>query len=408
MLPKQEVVAMLLAGGQGSRLGVLTRNLAKPAVPFGGKYRIIDFPLSNCVNSGIETVGVLTQYQPLELNDYIGNGQPWDLDSNNAGVHVLPPYQKQKKTDWYKGTANAIYQNIPFIERYNPDYVVVLSGDHIYKMDYSKMLAFHKEKNADCSIAVVEVPWEEASRFGIMACDEDKKIYEFAEKPKEPKSNLASMGIYIFTWSKLKKYLEEDEANPDSENDFGKNVIPAMLQNGERMYAYAFEGYWKDVGTIDSLWEANMDLLDPNVPLDLYDDSWKIYARNPVMPPQYVADGAVTQNAMISEGCYVEGEVDFSILFAGVTVEKGAVVHDSIVMPGSVIKAGAVVEYSIVAEDVVVGENALVGCRPENMEDKQNWGVTVIAKGIQIGKGAKVPAKAMIEQDVPEVSGDDE
>ena len=408
MIAKKEWIAMLLAGGQGSRLYALTRNVAKPAVPFGGKYRIIDFPLSNCVNSGIDTVGVLTQYQPLELNEYIGNGQPWDLDRIHGGVYVLPPYQKISNSNWYTGTANAIYQNINFINRYDPSYVVILSGDHIYTMDYSKMLEFHKEKQADCTIAVMEVPWEEASRFGIMACDEDKKIYEFAEKPKEPKSNLASMGIYIFTWSKLKKYLEEDEANPDSENDFGKNVIPAMLQNGERMYAYAFEGYWKDVGTIDSLWEANMDLLDPNVPLDLYDDSWKIYARNPVMPPQYVADGAVTQNAMISEGCYVEGEVDFSILFAGVTVEKGAVVHDSIVMPGSVIKAGAVVEYSIVAEDVVVGENALVGCRPENMEDKQNWGVTVIAKGIQIGKGAKVPAKAMIEQDVPEVSGDDE
>ena len=399
---------MLLAGGQGSRLGILTKKMAKPAVPYGGKYRIIDFPLSNCSNSGIDVVGVLTQYRPLELNAYIGSGSPWDLDLTNGGVFVLPPYVTGKSGEWYRGTANAIYQNIGFIQQYDPDYVLILSGDHIYKMDYSKMLEFHKEKQADCTIAVMEVPWEEASRFGIMACDEDKKIYEFAEKPKEPKSNLASMGIYIFTWSKLKKYLEEDEANPDSENDFGKNVIPAMLQNGERMYAYAFEGYWKDVGTIDSLWEANMDLLDPNVPLDLYDDSWKIYARNPVMPPQYVADGAVTQNAMISEGCYVEGEVDFSILFAGVTVEKGAVVHDSIVMPGSVIKAGAVVEYSIVAEDVVVGENALVGCRPENMEDKQNWGVTVIAKGIQIGKGAKVPAKAMIEQDVPEVSGDDE
>ena len=286
MIAKKEWIAMLLAGGQGSRLYALTRNVAKPAVPFGGKYRIIDFPLSNCVNSGIDTVGVLTQYQPLELNEYIGNGQPWDLDRIHGGVYVLPPYQKISNSNWYTGTANAIYQNINFINRYDPSYVVILSGDHIYKMDYSKMLEFHKEKQADCTIAVMEVPWEEASRFGIMACDEDKKIYEFAEKPKEPKSNLASMGIYIFTWSKLKKYLEEDEANPDSENDFGKNVIPAMLQNGERMYAYAFEGYWKDVGTIDSLWEANMDLLDPNVPLDLYDDSWKIYARNPVMPPQ--------------------------------------------------------------------------------------------------------------------------
>lgn len=406
MIVKKEWIAMLLAGGQGSRLYALTRDIAKPAVPFGGKYRIIDFPLSNCVNSGIYTVGVLTQYQPLQLNEYLGNGQPWDLDRIHGGVYVLPPYQKIANSDWYTGTANAIYQNINFINRYAPEYVVILSGDHIYKMDYSKMLEFHKEKQADCTIAVMEVPWEEASRFGIMACDEDKKIYEFAEKPKEPKSNLASMGIYIFTWSKLKKYLEEDEANPESENDFGKNVIPAMLQNGERMYAYAFQGYWKDVGTIDSLWEANMDLLDPNVPLDLYDDAWKIYARNPVMPPQYVAEGAVTQNSMISEGCIVEGDVDFSILFAGVTVEKGAVVHDSIIMPGSVIKAGAVVEYSIVAENVVVGENAQVGDRPENIEDKANWGVTVIAKGIHIGKNAKVPAKAMIEKDVPEVSGD--
>lgn len=406
MIVKKEWIAMLLAGGQGSRLYALTRDIAKPVVPFGGKYRIIDFPLSNCVNSGIDTVGVLTQYQPLQLNEYLGNGQPWDLDRIHGGVYVLPPYQKIANSDWYTGTANAIYQNINFINRYAPEYVVILSGDHIYKMDYSKMLEFHKEKQADCTIAVMEVPWEEASRFGIMACDEDKKIYEFAEKPKEPKSNLASMGIYIFTWSKLKKYLEEDEANPESENDFGKNVIPAMLQNGERMYAYAFQGYWKDVGTIDSLWEANMDLLDPNVPLDLYDDAWKIYARNPVMPPQYVAEGAVTQNSMISEGCIVEGDVDFSILFAGVTVEKGAVVHDSIIMPGSVIKAGAVVEYSIVAENVVVGENAQVGDRPENIEDKANWGVTVIAKGIHIGKNAKVPAKAMIEKDVPEVSGD--
>lgn len=406
MIVKKEWIAMLLAGGQGSRLYALTRDIAKPAVPFGGKYRIIDFPLSNCVNSGIDTVGVLTQYQPLQLNEYLGNGQPWDLDRIHGGVYVLPPYQKIANSDWYTGTANAIYQNINFINRYAPEYVVILSGDHIYKMDYSKMLEFHKENQADCTIAVMEVPWEEASRFGIMACDEDKKIYEFAEKPKEPKSNLASMGIYIFTWSKLKKYLEEDEANPESENDFGKNVIPAMLQNGERMYAYAFQGYWKDVGTIDSLWEANMDLLDPNVPLDLYDDAWKIYARNPVMPPQYVAEGAVTQNSMISEGCIVEGDVDFSILFAGVTVEKGAVVHDSIIMPGSVIKAGAVVEYSIVAENVVVGENAQVGDRPENIEDKANWGVTVIAKGIHIGKNAKVPAKAMIEKDVPEVSGD--
>ena len=397
MLPKQEVVAMLLAGGQGSRLGVLTRNLAKPAVPFGGKYRIIDFPLSNCVNSGIETVGVLTQYQPLELNDYIGNGQPWDLDSNNAGVHVLPPYQKQKKTDWYKGTANAIYQNIPFIERYNPDYVVVLSGDHIYKMDYSKMLNFHKEKNAACTIAVYEVPMAEASRFGILNTNEDGSIYEFDEKPKKPKSNKASMGIYVFTWEKLRKYLEEDENDPKSQNDFGKNVLPAMLNAGESMFAYRFEGYWKDVGTIESLWESNMDLLDPNIPLDLNDPEWRIYSRNPVMPPHYVAKGATIQNSLAAEGCNVYGTVDFSVLFAGVYVAPGAVVRDSIIMPGSRIEEGATVQYAIVAENSVVGANSVVGQRPEDMENKEDWGVAVIGPGCKLAANSVVPPKAMID-----------
>lgn len=397
MLPKQEVVAMLLAGGQGSRLGVLTRNLAKPAVPFGGKYRIIDFPLSNCVNSGIETVGVLTQYQPLELNDYIGNGQPWDLDSNNAGVHVLPPYQKQKKTDWYKGTANAIYQNIPFIERYNPDYVVVLSGDHIYKMDYSKMLNFHKEKNAACTIAVYEVPMAEASRFGILNTNEDGSIYEFDEKPKKPKSNKASMGIYVFTWEKLRKYLEEDENDPKSQNDFGKNVLPAMLNAGESMFAYRFEGYWKDVGTIESLWESNMDLLNPNIPLDLNDPEWRIYSRNPVMPPHYVAKGATIQNSLAAEGCNVYGTVDFSVLFAGVYVAPGAVVRDSIIMPGSRIEEGATVQYAIVAENSVVGANSVVGQRPEDMENKEDWGVAVIGPGCTLAPDTVVPPKAMID-----------
>ena len=397
MLPKQEVVAMLLAGGQGSRLGVLTRNLAKPAVPFGGKYRIIDFPLSNCVNSGIETVGVLTQYQPLELNDYIGNGQPWDLDSNTAGVHILPPYQKKRGTDWYKGTANAIYQNIPFIERYNPDYVVVLSGDHIYKMDYSKMLAFHKEKDAACTIAVYEVPMAEASRFGILNTNEDGSIYEFDEKPKVPKSNKASMGIYVFTWEKLRKYREEDEENPKSQNDFGKNVLPAMLNAGEKMFAYRFEGYWKDVGTIESLWESNMDLLNPNVPLDLSDDQWRIYARNPVMPPHYVAKDAHVQNSLVAEGCNVYGEIDFAVLFAGVYVAPGAVVKDSIVMPGARIEEGARVQYAIVAENSVVGAGAVVGERPEDMENKDDWGVAVIGPGCNIAPGTVVPPKAMID-----------
>ena len=320
---KKEWIAMLLAGGQGSRLYSLTKNLAKPAVPFGGKYRIIDFPLSNCVNSGIDTVGVLTQYQPLVLNEYIGSGQPWDLDRQEGGVFVLPPYQKSSGSDWYTGTANAIYQNLPFIERYNPEYVLILSGDHIYKMDYEKMLKFHKEKEADCTIAVLQVPMEEASRFGIMNAQEDGKIYEFEEKPAHPKSNLASMGIYIFTWKKLREYLEQDAKTPGSANDFGKNIIPSMLAANEQMYAYAFDGYWKDVGTIDSLWEANMDLLDPKVPLSLYDPDWKIYARNPALPPHYIAPGAHVQNSMVTEGCVIEGTVDFSVVFAGVTIEEG-------------------------------------------------------------------------------------
>ena len=394
--PKQEVVAMLLAGGQGSRLYALTKNLAKPAVPFGGKYRIIDFPLSNCVNSGIETVGVLTQYQPLELNEYIGSGQPWDLDSMNAGVHVLPPYQKSGNSDWYKGTANAICQNIPFIEQYDPEYVVVLSGDHIYKMDYSKMIAFHKEKDAACTIAVYEVPLAEASRFGILNTNPDGSIYEFDEKPKVPKSTNASMGIYVFTWEKLRKYLIEDEANPESENDFGKNVLPTMLNAGERMFAYRFEGYWKDVGTIDSLWEYNMDLLDPNVPLDLRDPSWRIYSRNPAMPPHHVAPGAVVQNSIIGEGCTVSGELEFSILFPGVQVAPGAQIMASIIMPGAVIEEGAVVQYAIVAENAVVGAGSTVGLRPEEVENKDEWGVAVVGPNVKLAPGTMVPPKAMI------------
>ncbi|WP_368182760.1 glucose-1-phosphate adenylyltransferase [Anaerotruncus rubiinfantis] len=400
MFRKKEWIAMLLAGGQGSRLYTLTKNLAKPAVPFGGKYRIIDFPLSNCVNSGIDTVGVLTQYQPLILNEYIGNGQPWDLDRVNGGVFVLPPYQKSSGSDWYTGTANAIYQNINFIDRYDPEYVLILSGDHIYKMDYEKMLAYHKEKNADCTIAALQVPMEEASRFGIMNTYPDGSIFEFEEKPAQPKSNLASMGIYIFSWDKMRKYLIEDEADPLSGKDFGKNILPAMLANGEKMVAYPFEGYWKDVGTIDSLWEANMDLLDPRVPLDLYDDSWKIYSRNPVMPPHYVANDADVQNSMVTEGCTIEGDIDFSVIFSGVTVEKGAVVHDSIVMPNTIIKAGAKVEYAIIAENCVIGEGASIGQRPEDATDKDAWGVAVVGNNITVGPGAVVPPKAMIDKDV--------
>lgn len=400
MYPKQEVVAMLLAGGQGSRLGVLTQKLAKPAVPFGGKYRIIDFPLSNCVNSGIDAVGVLTQYQPLVLNEYIGNGQPWDLDSNNSGVSVLSPYQQVKGADWYSGTANAIYQNINYIDRYNPDYIVILSGDHIYKMDYSKMIASHKANNADCTIAVIDVPLAEASRFGIMNTNPDGSIYEFEEKPAKPKSTNASMGIYVFSYDKLRKYLIEDEEDENSTHDFGKDVLPKMLNDGLRMFAYQFQGYWKDVGTIDSLWESNMDLLDPNVPLDLNDESWKIYSRNPVVPPQYIAESATVQNSLIADGCSISGSVDFSVLFSNVVVKKGAVVQDSIIMPGSVIEEGAVVQYAIVSENTVIGKNAVIGARPETIEDKDQWGIAVIGDNLKIGAGAKVAPKTMVSENV--------
>lgn len=400
MAVKPECIAMLLAGGQGSRLGILTKNIAKPAVPYGGKYRIIDFPLSNCVNSGIYTVGVLTQYQPLELNDYIGNGQPWDLDRANGGVHILSPYQQIKGTEWYKGTANAIYQNINFIERYDPEYVLILSGDHIYKMDYSKMLDYHKEKNADCTIAMLEVPWEEASRFGLMIVNDDGSISEFEEKPKNPRSNKASMGVYIFNWKKLRKYLIEDEAKEGSGNDFGHDVIPVMHSAGERMFAYQFDGYWKDVGTISSLWDANLDLLNPKVDLDLTDDSWRIYSRSPAAPPHYIGETAKVENSMITEGCEINGDIDFSVLFANVTVEEGAEVRYSIVMPGTVIKKGAVVQYSIVAENAVIEEGAVVGEKPENMADVKEWGVSVIGNGVKIGKGAKVAPNVMIDSDV--------
>lgn len=395
-MSKTEVVAMLLAGGQGSRLGVLTKSIAKPAVPYGGNYRIIDFPLSNCVNSGIYTVGVLTQYQPLVLNDYLGNGHPWDLDRLNGGVHVLSPYEAIGGAEWYKGTANAIYQNIAFIEKYDPKYVVVLSGDHIYKMNYANMIDFHKKNNADCTIAVLEVPWEEASRFGILATDENEQIYEFAEKPKEPKSNKASMGVYVFSWDKLKKYLIEDEADPNSANDFGKNIIPNMLNDGQRMFAYPFKGYWKDVGTIDSLWEANLDIINPNVDLDLSDKSWRIYSRTPDAPPHYIGENATVENSSISEGCDIDGLVDYSVVSSDVTVEEGAEVRFSVIMPGAVIKKGAKVYYSIIAENAVIGEDAQVGEIPENMENSADWGVAVVGSGATITKNKKIPAKEMI------------
>ena len=402
---KKECVAMLLAGGRGSRLYALTQDMAKPAVPYGGKYRIIDFPLSNCVNSGIDTVGVLTQYDPLVLNEYIGNGHPWGLDRAHGGIHVLPPYESADGKSWYAGTANAIYQNIAFIDRYNPEHVAVLSGDHIYKMDYSKMIDLHRKNKAAATIAVLEVPWEEASRFGILAVDDKDNIVEFAEKPKEPKSNLASMGIYIFDWQTLRRHLIKNEQDAScKEKDFGKEIIPAMLEEavkgGPKLVAYRFDAYWKDVGTIDSLWEANMDCLDPNVPLDLYDPAWKIYSRNPVMPPHFTAATAKVENSMVSEGCNVSGELDFSVLFSGVTVEEGASVKYSIIMPGSVIKKGAKIEYAIIGEDCIVGEGAAVGSSPEDAKDRDDWGVAVIGHRLSVAGGRTVAAKAMIRENV--------
>lgn len=399
MKQQKEMITMLLAGGQGTRLYVLTKEVAKPAVPFGGKYRIIDFPLSNCVNSGIDTVGVLTQYRPLELNSYIGNGQPWDLDRMNGGVYILPPYVKDKEGQWYKGTANAIYQNINFIERYDPEYVLVLSGDHIYKMDYSKMLAFHKEKNADATIAVLDVPVEEASRFGIMNTNADDSIYEFEEKPKHPKSTKASMGIYIFNWKKLREYLINDEKDPQSSNDFGKNIIPSMLNNGERLFAYQFDGYWKDVGTIDSLWEANMDLLNPKVNINLSGDQWRIYARNEPHLPHFIREKADIAESLITEGCDINGKLWYTVLFSGVTVEEGAELNSAVVMKNTVIKKGAIVKYAIIAEDAVIEEGAVVGDDPCNYSDPSEWGIAVVGRGAVVKKGQVVRPKEMIEPD---------
>ena len=391
MFKKKECVAMLLAGGQGSRLYTLTQKTAKPAVSFGGKYRIIDFPLSNCINSGLDTVGVLTQYQPLVLNEYIGNGLPWDLDRTFGGVSILPPYQGNKGADWYKGTANAIYQNMEFIDKYSADYVLILSGDHIYTMDYAKMLKFHKEHNADCTIAVIEVPYEEASRFGIMSVNTDNSVYKFAEKPKNPDSNLASMGIYIFNKDKLFKYLIEDEANPDSSNDFGKNIIPKMLENGERMFAYSFSGYWKDVGTISSLWEANMDLLGDRPNLDINDESSRIFSRHENEPPQYVGADAHVENSSITEGCEIYGTVINSVLGYGVVVEAGACVKDSVIMHHCTVKEGAQVEYSILDSDVTVGRGAKIGRDKESAE-----GITVVGTGIEIADGEDIADNQMI------------
>jgi len=391
MFKKKECVAMLLAGGQGSRLYALTQNVAKPAVPFGGKYRIIDFPLSNCTNSGIDTVGVLTQYQPLVLNDYIGNGLPWDLDRTYGGVKILPPYQGKDSADWYKGTANAIYQNMKFIDQYDADYVLILSGDHIYKMDYAKMLKFHKKNNADCTIAVIDVPLEEASRFGIMSVNEDDSIFKFSEKPKNPDSTLASMGIYIFNKDKLFDYLTADAADPESANDFGKNIIPNMLAAKERMFAYRFDGYWKDVGTLSSLWEANMDLLGEDSEFSLSDEKWRIFTRHGARAPQYIGEGAKIKNSIVSEGCKIYGTVENSVLFGDVTVMPGAVVRDSVVLNGCYIGAGADVSYAILDSEVHVGAGVVLGSSKDTSPD-----VTVIGAQTNIADGQKIEAGTMI------------
>ena len=398
MFKKKECVAMLLAGGQGSRLYALTENTAKPAVSFGSKYRIIDFPLSNCINSGIDTVGVLTQYQPLYLNEYIGNGQPWDLDRTYGGVTVLPPYQGKKGADWYKGTANAIYQNMKYIDRYDPDYVIILSGDHIYKMDYSAMLRFHKKTGSVCTISVLEVPLSEASRFGILSADDENRIFKFEDKPKNPTSTMASMGIYIFNKSVLFDYLKKDAAKEKTDNDFGKNIIPDMLESGEKMYAYKFDGYWKDVGTISSLWEANMDLLGSKPVFDINDESWRIYSRNTAKPPQYIGEDAVTDNSLISEGCEIYGTVINSVISPGVLIEKGAVVKDSVIMGDSTVKAGSSILYSIIDENAVIGKDCSVGSDSEKAKK-----ITVIGAGTVLPDGYTVETGKIISAD--EVDG---
>ena len=397
----KDCVAMILAGGQGSRLGALTKNVAKPAVPFGGKYRIIDFPLSNCVHSGINTVGVLTQYQPLELNRYIGNGNPWDLDRSHGGVYVLPPYQSAKAGEWYKGTANAIYQNLSFLESFKPENVLILSGDHIYKMHYGEMLKAHKESGAAVTIAVMPVPREEASRFGIMNVDEEGTITDFEEKPAEPKSNLASMGIYIFTYEVLKKYLEADERDPSSANDFGKNIIPAMLENGEKMVSFRFEGYWKDVGTIHSLWEANMDLVDQPPKFDLNDRSWSIYSRNMALAPHYVGQNAKITNSTVTEGCFIDGEIKHSVIFGGVELGEGSVVSDSVIMPGAKIGKNVVIEKAVIGADAVIGDGAKVGV---NSSDDNKYAsklctndLVLIESGAEVGVEEDICKGSMVE-----------
>lgn len=397
----KDCVAMILAGGQGSRLGALTKNVAKPAVPFGGKYRIIDFPLSNCVHSGIDTVGVLTQYQPLELNTYIGNGNPWDLDRSHGGAYVLPPYQSAKAGEWYKGTANAIYQNLSFLEGFNPKNVLILSGDHIYKMHYGQMLKAHKDSGAAATIAVMPVPWEEASRFGIMNVDETGAIVEFEEKPAEPKSNLASMGIYIFDYQILKKYLTDDERDPESDNDFGKNIIPAMLNNGEKMVSYRFEGYWKDVGTIQSLWEANMDLIDDPPKFDINDRRWSIYSRNMALAPHYVGKGAKIANSTVTEGCSISGTINHSVIFGGVEVGSGTQITDSVIMPGAKIGDNVVIDKCVIGSEAVIGDGAKIGTveKDDNPYASKmcTHGIVLIEGGAQVEAGAEIAKGSMVE-----------
>ena len=396
---KKKIVCMLLAGGQGSRLGVLTSSMAKPAVPFGGKYRIIDFPLSNCVNSDIDTVGVLTQYRPLALNAYLGTGQHWDLDRTNGGVFVLPPYMTEHDGRWYSGTANAIWQNRSFLDQYDPDYVLILSGDHIYKMDYTKMLKFHVANNAAATIAVLRVPMEEAHRFGIMNTDETGRIVSFEEKPKEPKSNNASMGIYIFDWKLLRDYMERDDADPESDNDFGKNIIPNMLNAGEKMVAYPFEGYWKDVGTIQSLWEANMDLLGEPPVLQLNDPAWRIYTRNPVMPPHYTDTKAEIKNSLVAEGCVVRGHVTHTVLFCGAKADARSEVNDSVVFPNAEIGEDCFVDKAIIGENAIIGSGARIGVAPkegETVDNRLTGDIVLIGNDVTIPNGTVIPRGAVV------------
>ena len=398
---KKECIALILAGGQGSRLGVLTKKVAKPAVNFGGKYRIIDFPLSNCTNSNIDTVGVLTQYQPLELNSYIGSGQPWDLDRSFGGVYLLPPYMKAEAGTWYKGTANAIYQNMNFIQMFNPDYVLILSGDHIYKMNYAKMLDFHIENNADATISCIKVPWDQASRFGIMKTDKTLRITEFFEKPKNPVSNMASMGVYVFKWEVLKEYLIKDEEDSRSSNDFGKNVIPTMLHDGKRMFAYNFKGYWKDVGTVYSLWEANMELLHKKPGMNLFDRSWRIYSKNAIQPPHYTADGAVIKDSMITEGSVIYGKVKNSVISSGVKIGKNTVIEDSVLFPSVVVEDNCVIKKAIIGERSVVRQNSKIGV-DDTVEGQTpskmcSDGIVLIGADIVVKSGSDIAKNVMVE-----------